>query len=201
MSSFTYEYSAQTKLETFEWDNTWIDHANDTTTRRALYIGDSISCGIRKICTERSAGKWLFDGFGSSKALDHPVFFDSVRLFASQQPRRDVILFNNGLHGWHLDDEREYAPLLEEMLLNLKREYPETPMYVILTTSVANSLEEERVGRRNRAAISIAQKLALPVIDLYCESVRHAALRCADGVHFTKEGYEKFADFILSSIE
>ena len=200
MSSFTYEFSEHTRLETFEWDNTWIDHANDTTTHRALYIGDSISCGVRKICTERSAGKWLFDGFGSSKALDHPVFLESVRLFASQQPRRDVILFNNGLHGWHLDDEREYAPLLEEMLLNLKREYPDTPLYVVLTTSVANPLEEERVCRRNRAAIAVAQRHALPLIDLYGESVRHAALRSADGVHFTKEGYEKFADFILASI-
>ena len=33
----------------------------------------------------------------------------SVKLFAQQESRRDAVVFNNGLHGWHLDDSTEYA--------------------------------------------------------------------------------------------
>lgn len=200
MSTFTYEYSTTTKLETFEWDNTWIDHANDRECARVLYIGDSISCGVRKLCTERSKGKFLFDGFGTSKALDHPVFFESVRLFASQQPRRDLILFNNGLHGWHLNDQKEYAAYYERMIQTIRSEYPETALYLVLTTAVADEATNLRVKARNEVALNLARQYALPTIDLYTVSEQFSALRTADGVHFTKEGYEKFADCILSAL-
>ena len=44
MSDFTLENRKnEVRYETFEWDNVWIDHANDKTTKRVLYIGDSIS--------------------------------------------------------------------------------------------------------------------------------------------------------------
>ena len=49
MSDFTLENGKnEVRYETFEWDNVWIDHANDKTTKRVLYIGDSISVGTRK---------------------------------------------------------------------------------------------------------------------------------------------------------
>ena len=201
MSNFTYEYSTQTALETFEWDNTWIDHANDCKTARVLYVGDSISCGVRKLCTDRSEGKFLFDGFGSSKALDHPTFFECVRLFATQQPRRNAILFNNGLHGWHLGDRDEYAAYYERMICSLRETYPKTPLYLVLTTAVADESTNLRVRARNEVALSLAEKYALPTIDLYTVSEEYVALRSTDGVHYTKEGYEKFADFILSTIQ
>ena len=200
MSTFTYEYSTTTKLETFEWDNTWIDHANDRECARVLYIGDSISCGVRKLCTERSKGKFLFDGFGTSKALDHPVFFESVRLFASQQPRRDLILFNNGLHGWHLNDQKEYAAYYERMIQTIRREYPQTTLYLVLTTAVADEATNLRVNARNAVALDLARQYALPTIDLYTVSEQFSFLRATDGVHYTKEGYEKFADCILSTV-
>ena len=41
-------------LEMYEWDNTWWEQAPDTDRKRVLYIGDSISCGIRRIATEVS---------------------------------------------------------------------------------------------------------------------------------------------------
>ena len=40
MSDFTLENGKnEVRYETFEWDNVWIDHANDKTTKRVLYIG------------------------------------------------------------------------------------------------------------------------------------------------------------------
>ena len=41
--------------------------------------------------------KILFDGFGSSKALDNPFLKEAVRLFGLQLPKIDLVLFNNGL--------------------------------------------------------------------------------------------------------
>ena len=95
---FTYEKDdIAEKLETFEWDNTWIDHPGDSTKKRILYIGDSISCATRYVATCQSDGKMAFDGYGTSKGLDNPYFQDSLKLFASQEGYRDVIIFNNGL--------------------------------------------------------------------------------------------------------
>ena len=48
MSDFTYEFeNHQAKLEKYEWDNTWLEQTSDAVKPRVLYIGDSISGGIR----------------------------------------------------------------------------------------------------------------------------------------------------------
>ena len=113
---FTYETENRThKYETYEWDNTWIDHPYDDT-KRVLYIGDSISCGTRPFATELADGKMVFDLFGSSKAVDNPYFKDALTVFANQEEHRDAVIFNNGLHGWHLEDETEYSHYYEEMI-------------------------------------------------------------------------------------
>jgi len=64
MSNMTYEYGDNKQtLETYEWDNTWIEQANNADTDRVLYIGDSISCATRRVATAKSGNKILFDGF------------------------------------------------------------------------------------------------------------------------------------------
>ena len=200
MNTFTYEANeSQTPLETYEWDNTWIEQANRSDTPRVLYVGDSISCGIRRIATERSGGAYLFDGFGSSKAVDHPYLAECIRIFALQENRRDAILFNNGLHGWHLDDEA-YRSHYEQVLQFFLREYPETPLYLVLTTSVQNEDREARAKARNAIVLELAEKYKLPVIDLYGTSAEYGHLR-SDGVHLQREGYEKLADVILSALK
>lgn len=201
MSDFTYQSGVPcSRLENFEWDNTWIEQTNKTDVARVLYIGDSISCGTRRIATERANGKYLFDGFGTSKGLDNPYFRASLLPFTAQQPRRDVILFNNGLHGWHLDDENVYRRLFDEMLTFLQGEYAGTPLYVVLTTSVDDPVREARVRVRNRVATALAAEHGLPVIDLYAASVEIRAMH-TDGVHFSKEGYAHLADCILNALE
>ena len=84
----TYETENTTsELETFEWDNPWWEQAPDTKKTRVLYIGDSISYGIRRHATEISENTLLFDNFSTSKALDNPYFADSLALFAKQERR------------------------------------------------------------------------------------------------------------------
>lgn len=199
--SYTYEIADRaTRLETYEWDNTWLEQTGKTDTPRVLYIGDSISCGTRKLATERSQGRLLFDGFGTSKALDNPYLLDSIRLFAAQQGSRAAIIVNNGLHGWHIDDSEEYPVLYERLLRFLLTEFAGTPIFSVLTTSVRDGAREERVRARNAAVARVSAELSVPVIDLYSVAREFAELRSGDGVHYTREGYEKFADLIISEI-
>lgn len=201
MSGFTYETETKsTELETYEWDNVWWEQTGKRDTPRVLYIGDSISCGIRRIATERSEGELLFDGFGTSKALDNPFFFDSIRTFAKQQGYRRAVIFNNGLHGWHLDDEEQYPYYYERAVQFLLEEFKDTTVAIILTTSVANAEREKCVIKRNATARKIADKYGLPVIDLYSASVEHSDLRRDDGVHYTSAGYALLADKILEDL-
>lgn len=201
MNDFTYEQEERTtKLETYEWDNVWWEQATDEERQRVLYVGDSISCGIRRHATLLSKEQILFDGFGTSKAVDHECFMESLKLFCKQQKRRAMIIFNNGLHGWHLEDTVEYAKYYERMVQFFRDEYPETPLVLLLTTTTQNA-RKERVLLRNEAVKKIAQKYALPLIDLYTPSVEYSALQCEDGVHFTEEGYEKLAAVILKEVE
>ena len=202
MSNFTYEYQTRRdRLETYEWDNVWWEHTDAEGVPRVLYIGDSISCATRLAATALSEQSIYFDGFGTSKAVDNPYFAESVRLFAAQQGKRNVILFNNGLHGWHLDDATEYADAYERMIVFLQEEFKGTPLVLLLTTHVADSERDQRVVLRNCAVSKLASKYCLPVVDLYAVSKANAALLSADGVHFTEQGYRILAQEILRAIQ
>ncbi|MBR5869029.1 MAG: SGNH/GDSL hydrolase family protein [Clostridia bacterium] len=201
MSQFTYEYTDRTdKLETYEWDNVWWEHARTTGVPRVLYIGDSISCATRHAATKAAEESIFFDGYGTSKAVDNPYFADAVRSFAAQQGQRQVILFNNGLHGFHLEDSSEYAAHYEELLKFLLAEFPQTPLYILLTTHVANQDRDARVILRNEAVLKIAKKYDLPVVDFYKITLENAHLLSADGVHLTEEGYRLLAEKLVETV-
>ncbi len=201
MSSFTYEYSdKQSIYETYEWDNVWIDQANNSKANRVLYIGDSISCATRTTATAYTKGKILFDGFGTSKGIDNPYFKDSLALFSAQLPKIDSVIFNNGLHGWHLDDEKEYPFYYEEMIKFLLEKYKGAPLFVVLTSFIADEERLKRVKIRNENALKIAKKYNLPVIDVYSVTEKNKNLLSADGVHFTSEGYQIIAEAVVEKI-
>ena len=194
MSQDTYQFDKKTtKLETFEWDDIWFEKTSATPEMRIAYIGDSISRGTRRLITALSDGKILCDGYATSKALDNPCLFPQISLFAKQQGHCDAVLFNNGLHGWHLDDEKEYPELLEKMLVFLKKEFSDARIILVLTTFITDEKRNQRVQKRNSAAIRICEKLGIEFLDLYTLPKDNAHLLIADGVHFTPEGYEKIA--------
>jgi hypothetical protein len=201
MSSFTYEYTYdRNKLVTFEWDNVWIEHAEKDDITRILYIGDSISVGTRHIATRLSMQKAYFDNFGTSKAVDNPYFCDSLSLFAAQEGYRNAVIFNNGLHGWHLDDEKEYPEHYEKTVRFLIDAFKGTPVFLVLTTHVADKERDNRVKKRNCAVKAIAQKYGLPIIDFYTPSSEKPELLSGDGVHFTEEGYNVLASTAIQAL-
>lgn len=200
--SYTYEQQNNNNtLETYEWDSAWLEQAPDRTKKRVMYIGDSISCETRGTATYISNGEFLFDGFGTSKALDNPYFKESVSIFAKQEGYRNVILFNNGLHGWHLNAE-EYEKYYDDFIAFLKKEFPETPVGIVLTTNLPKDPErEEIVIKRNEIAVKIAKKYNCHVIDLYAVSKTVSDMHENDGVHFNAEGSKKLAECLLKSVK
>lgn len=188
-------------FETYEWDNTWIEKSNETSAKRVLYIGDSISCGTRTALNAISDGEILFDGFGTSKALDNPYYFPSLSLFARQESSRNAVIFNNGLHGWHLD-EQEYSKLYSEFLDKLINEFPGILIIPVLTTLVTNKdYHNDRVINRNIIVKELAASKKLPIIDLYTVSEQNDNLKINDGVHFTEAGYKVLANAVLCELK
>ncbi len=188
-------------LETYEWDQTWIERTNETTAKRVLYIGDSISGGTLTALNEISGSEILFDRFGTSKALDNPYFFPSLSLFARQENFRNAVIFNNGLHGWHIHEE-EYSRLYNEFLDKLINEFPNTLIIPVLTTFVTNKdCHNDRVIKRNLIVKEIADSKKLPIIDLYTASEKIKHLLSDDGIHFTNEGYRTLANEVLRGLK
>lgn len=187
--------------ENYEWDNNWIEKANETSAKRVLYIGDSISCGTRTELNKISGGEILFDGFATSKSLDNPYYFPSLSLFAKQEHSRNAVIFNNGLHGWHID-EQEYSRLYNEFLDKLINEFSGTLIIPVLSTFLTNQEHRnERVIKRNTIVKELAASKNLPIIDLYTVSEQNGSLKTDDGVHFTEMGYKALANELLCELK
>ncbi len=201
MSCDTYDRRSAA-LETFEWDQTWIEHTEDFSAPRVLYIGDSISIPTRAKLNALFGETLRVDGFASSKAADHPYFARTVRLFALQQkaPYR-AVLFNNGLHGWHLDDTEEYPRHYEKTLSELREIFPRSAFILLLTTPTADAATDARVRERNRAAERIAETYGCRVIDLYRAAPDLPSYLSPDGVHFTDEGYRHLAETVAAVLK
>ena len=184
--------------ECYEWDNTWIEHTENTAARRFLYIGDSISVGTRTPANAMGEGKIIFDHFGTSKALDNPYFLDSVTLFAAQSANRKAVFFNNGHHGWHLDEET-YAILYAGLLDKLAEKFG-TVIPVLTTYSTSEYSPNARVEARNAAVRKIAAERGLPVVDFYRISYENRD-HLIDGIHFDESGYRALAAELLRTAE
>ena len=195
----TYEFcDVSTPLETYEWDDVWFEKTGNGIAKRVLYIGDSISCGVRKNITKLSFDSILCDGYATSKAVDNAHLTTMISLVLSQQTKCDAVLFNNGLHGWHLPDEEYlsgYENAVKFMLSKTK-----APLYILLTTTIKGD-RNDRVIKRNEFAKNVANKYNLQVIDLYDVSQKNINLMCDDGVHFVDACYEIFAQEIIKNIK
>ena len=199
MSEFTFEDTCTAKLETFEWDQFWLEHTEDTKSPRILYVGDSISVPTRAALNGNAGGKVRVDGLATSKALDNPWFAGTILSAAGQEGHCDLILFNNGLHGFHLDDTEEYPKLYADMIRFLRQKFPSVPIEIVLTTPVRAEDTEKRVLLRNEAARRIAGELGCGVLD-YHSIPGIADCIGADGVHLTPEGYGKLAALAMERI-
>lgn len=197
--SYDFQNHRETPLETYEWDQIWWEHTEDSLTPRVLYIGDSISCGTRPAACKAAKGKLLFDAFSTSKAVDNRYFRSSLISFTNQQPHTDMIVINNGLHGVHLNDE-QYMFYYRDMLRFLSCNFPHIPLAIILTTYCEDENLSKYVIPRNECAMKLAKEMDIPVIDLYSVSFENKALLDSGKVHFTQKGYELLGEHLAQRV-
>ncbi len=196
---FTYETENRAvPLETYEWDNVWWEKADDTDCPRALYIGDSISCGIRGYLNNAFGDQLHIDGFGTSKGIDNPYFKEAISNFGKQSGNKKLVMFNNGLHGWHLSTE-QYGEYYEKMAEFLIKEFEGARLVLLTTTRTAEKNRIQLVLERNAEVRKIAERNSLPVIDLY--DISKGLKQKDDGVHFVDDSYEKIAENLADEIK
>lgn len=202
MNRVTYEIeSNENKLEEYEWDYLWWEQTQKQDAVRALYVGDSISFGTFPKANSFAASKMLFHNLATSKSIDNPFLIQMLQLYANQPGEYQVVLFNNGLHGWHIEDEVEYQAHYEKTMKELQSIFPHSKIVIVTTTSVADKERNARVQKRNESAKRVADKMGFQVIDLHAISEQYKTLQSDDGVHFTEEGYMAFAQYIVKQIE
>lgn len=202
----TYEYEkTENKLETYEWDNIWWEYANDSEGKeRILIIGDSISVGVRNIINRCYEGKKYVDNLGTSKSVDNPFLMPMIDYMIAQCKNCNIIQFNNGLHGWHLNTE-QYKEYLDKTVSWILEKYPEKKLILALTTPLREKEDISKIAERNSivierngAMLEIAEKYGLKVNDLYSQIADKPELYSTDGVHLTDEGYEVLAKHTIS---
>ncbi|MBR2288407.1 MAG: SGNH/GDSL hydrolase family protein [Clostridia bacterium] len=188
--------------EYIEWTNTWIeDTENPARKPRLLLVGDSISRDYRPYVREGTE-KYLVDNLATSRTPDQVLYLRNLKeVVEGLGLSYDVIHFNFGLHGWHLDDAA-YRTLYREIVGYLIAHTP--CLLLALSTPVWDDTlgydnpKEETIVRRNAIVSGIAEDLHLPLNDLHTLCKGRAEYRCPDGLHYLECGARAQAAQILS---
>lgn len=206
--NFTYQEENNNSLEYYEWDNLWVENAPLKSANKLLVIGDSISCGYRRIISKIANEKFFVDGIGTSKTVDNPHFIPLIDYFLPQTSSNiSAVLFNNGLHGFHLksNEYEKYYNLIVEFLI---KRLPNSKLFIVTTTPARNNKNLNEYSKninaileRNLIAEKIAKKHNLPVCNLYNVIKDNKNIYQPDGVHLSDEGYEILAKECYTVVE
>lgn len=208
------------KLEHFEWVNIWHDHTNltaeeESQSKRLLFIGDSITNGMRQFLPAMLREKYTecplnVDFMVTSKGIDNPDILRELD-YMMKDYNYDVVQFNNCLHGFSVN-EQDYETYYEEVICHiLEKVAPEKLCFMLGTPlSVKDKpdtyeRQNERVCNRNEAVKRIAQKHGVAVNNLYSVVYGNTEIRALDGYHYNADGYEILAeacsDFIVEKLK
>src|SRR6266567_2049103 len=124
--------TATRSLESIEWCDIWISHANETNLPRVLLIGDSITRGYYSEVEKRLAGKAFVARLATSRFVADPVLLKEIALVLDET-KFDVIHFNNGMHGWQHSEE-EYRKAFPQFLAAISAHAPQAKLLWATTT-------------------------------------------------------------------
>ena len=193
-----------TVKEYIEWTNMRWDNAPDTEKPRILMIGDSIVAGHGDLVFDLVKDKLCLDYLATAKCVSDKDFMRELDYMLSLNSYA-AIIFNNGLHGWDID-EAVYAENLREALTYLKTKTKllvwrnSTPIRTVGDLNSFEAARNPRVIKRNADASVIVGGLGLPVIDLYTPMAENPDLFCEDAIHYTLEGRKIQAGIIAAFI-
>ena len=146
--------------ETFEWIQSWCDHADKNDLPRVLLVGDSITRAYREKVGELLRGKYYVDYIATSYAIDQPIYVNLITAFAKDSDYA-LIYFNHGLHGLHMTD-RVYGEGVEKLLADIGK----GKKVVLATSTLVKEKGNARIDyrqtgivlRRNRVMEKIAAR-------------------------------------------
>jgi hypothetical protein len=193
--------------EQYEWCEFWWEEIDRGDRTRILLIGDSIAKGYRPYLCECFGDAAFVDLYASSRAVDNPALDREIlhALDAGRQ-RTDIVLFNNGLHGGHLQ-RQGYEEGVHRILHLLAGHFGDATLFLATSTPVSRTggagmtLEETQafIEARNDSVRSLADSHGLRVVDLHAVALGREELKQEDGVHFNEAGCRELANTIAAA--
>lgn len=195
--------------ETIEWSKFRWEEESARYKPRVLFIGNSISVGYFPFVSDMLNGQAYCDHYATSRSVEDPTLYKEIEM-AMGNYNHKVIHFNNGLHGWHLNNTQYEEGLRKCVRFLMKHKTKNCRLIYSLTTPYPSKepgikLDEKMntvVLERNKIARRIMAEYDIPVIDLYNEvEPELETLSIQKGnVHYKQEGYEMMAKKIGSKI-
>jgi hypothetical protein len=191
--------------ENIEWTNMRWNDAPDNCKARILLIGDSIVVGHERMLHEIIKDEYCIDSFATAKCVSDVDYMKELDYMLASKDY-DLVIFNNGLHGFDIEDEA-YEENLEEVLIDLNKRVKNlawrtsTP---IRNKEDLNQFEAEktpRVIRRNAFAAKVTQELNIPVLDLYTPMAENVDYFSPDAIHYNEEGKQTQAQMLAKFIK
>lgn len=200
--------SAPISRESIEWCDIWISHANETNLPRVLLIGDSIARDYYPEVEKRLAGKAFVARLATSRFISDPVLLEEIKLVLNQA-KFDVILFNNGMHGWQ-HSEVEYRKGLPKFIKTIRAHAPKAKLIWATTTPLRDGKDvtydtkaeysDARIAARNALAAEIMAAQKIPIVDLNATVRGHPEYH-SDNVHFNGQGVQVLAAQVSAEVE
>jgi hypothetical protein len=200
--------AAQPSREAIEWCDIWISHANEANLPRVLLIGDSIARDYYHRVEKHFAGKAFVARLATSRFVADPVLHKEIELVLSGM-EFDVILFNNGMHGWQHSEET-YRKAFPKLVKTIRSNAPKAKLLWATTTPLRNGRDitgdhkaeysDERIEARNAIACDIVSSKKISTVDLY-RTVKGRPNIHSDNVHFNGDGNELLAAEVCKALE
>lgn len=195
-------------LESIEWCDLWISHANETNLPRVLLIGDSITRAYYSTVEKDLVRKAYVGRLAGSAFASDPVLLKAVAMVLDTY-HFDVIHLNNGMHGWQ-HSEAEYEKALPKLLEVIRAHAPNAKLIWANTTPLKASPKtasdnptvatDERIAARNAISARLMQAEGIPVDDLNTPMSGHPEYH-SDNVHFNEQGIAIQAAQVAAKIE
>jgi len=190
--------------------------AKENKVKNVLIIGDSISIGYTPL-VEKALAPDITVAHNPGNGGSTIRGVENIEKWLDNR-QWDIILFNFGLHDLvHKDQENKYDVVngkisvpLDEYRKNLEtivaklRETTAT-LYFVTTTVVPENSAGRKVedpAKYNAVALEVMKKNGIEVIDLYTASLTiHPQNSKPGNVHYTPEGYDQLASYIINAIK
>jgi len=206
-STIAEQSAAPAARESIEWCDIWISHANETNLPRVLLVGDSIARDYYSEVEKRFAGKAFVARLATSRFVADPVLLKEVELVL-EGTKFDVIVFNNGMHGWQHNEEA-YRKAFPKLIKTLKTHAPKAGLIWATTTPLRDgkgvtydtkaAYSNERIAARNALAQEVVATQKIPTVDLNAAVRGHPEFH-SDNVHFNGRGSQILAVEVCAAV-